>query len=509
MAQVSKIDSNVTGLRYCVETSIGVAGSVWYPLDPNSYSDFGGNFTKVARTHINNKRSRYKGVLTDLESAGGFNIDMTQTNIQNLFQGFVFDEFVEKGLQEPSAVIAAIDTEYSVADESDFAANDLIFASGFSNAANNGLKLVTSVAAGGVLVSGLVAEAAPPSGAKIVRVGHQFASGDFRIDASGDLPILVTTAKDLTELGLVDGELIFIGGDTAATEFASATNNGWCRVRTTVGTNEVTIDKASGAMVTDAGASKTIQVFFGRTLKNQEGTAITRTTYQLERELGAPDDSSPSGTQAEYIVGAVPNEMTMAINTADKIMVDMGFMGTDYETRDAATGVKLGTRPLLAAGSGKAFNTSTHVTRIRMGLCSDTNEYVDAMFAYVTEAQLTINNNISMNKAVGTLGAFDATAGTFEVGGNVTAYFQNVAALEALRANSDVTLDVCVVKDNAGFSFDLPLLSLDDGRLNVELNQAVTIPLGLMAADAADVNSNLAHTIVMSFYDYLPDAAEA
>jgi hypothetical protein len=82
-------------------------------------------------------------------------------------------------------------------------------------------------------------------------------------------------------------------------------------------------------------------------------------------------------------------------------------------------------------------------------------------------------------------------------------------ALEALRANSDVTLDVCVVKDNAGFSFDLPLLSLDDGRLNVELNQAITIPLGLMAADGEDVNSNLAHTIVMSFYDYLPDAAEA
>jgi hypothetical protein len=30
-----------------------------------------------------------------------------------------------------------------------------------------------------------------------------------------------------------------------------------------------------------------------------------------------------------------------------------------------------------------------------------------------------------------------------------------------------------------------------------------------MAADGEDVNSNLAHTIVMSFYDYLPDAAEA
>lgn len=506
MAQVNKIDSNVTGLRYCIETSIGVAGTTWYPLDPNSYNDFGGNFTKTSRTPINAKRSRYKGVLTDLESAGGFNIDMTQDNVQGLFQGFMFDEFVEKGKQEPTAVTG---TEYSVADESAFAANDLIFASGFSNAANNGLKVVTSVASGDVLCSGLTAEGSPPSGAKIVRVGHQFASGDAEIDASGDLPIISTTTKDLTELALVDGELVYIGGDSAATEFATAANNGWARVRTTDGANSVTLDKASGQMVTDAGGSKTIQMFFGRTLKNQEGTAITRTTYQLERELGAPDDSSPSDTQSEYIAGAVPNELTMAIDTADKIMLDMGFMGIGYETRDAATGVKTGTRPALSTVSSKAFNTSTHVTRIRMGLTSDTDEYVDALFAYVTELRLTINNNISMNKAVGTLGAFDATAGTFEVGGNVTAYFQNTDALDALRANSDVTMDFAVVKDNAGFAVDLPLLALDDGRLNVELNQPVTIPLGLMAADGGDVNTNLAHTICMSFFDYLPDAAEA
>jgi len=505
MATVNKQDSNVTGLRFCEETSIGVAGSVWNPLDPNSYNDFGGSFTKTARTPINNKRSRYKGVLTDLDSAGGFNIDMTQDNIQGLYPGFAFSTFVEKGNE---AVTSVSGTAYTVADSSDFVANDLVFASGFTNAANNGLKVVTSIPGGtSIAVSGLIAEGSPPSAAKVVRVGHQFASGDFEVDASGDLPTLITTTKDLTELGLVPGELIFVGGDTAASEFATAANNGWQRVRETTGANEVVIDKASGTMVTDAGGSKTVQIFFGRTLKNEEGTTITRTTYQLERTLGAPDDASPAQIQSEYIVGAVPNELTMAIDTADKVMVDMGFMGTDYETRDGVTGVKSGTRPSLA--NGKAFNTSTHVTRIRMGLASDTDEYVDAMFAFVTEVRLTLNNNISMNKAVGNLGAFDATAGTFEVGGNVTAYFQTTAALDALRANSDVTFDVCVVKDNAGFAFDLPLLSLDDGRLNVELNQAITIPLGLMAADGADVNSNLDHTVMFSFYDYLPDAAEA
>ena len=49
MAQVNKIDSNVTGLRYCVETALGVAGATWFPLDPNSYSDFGGT---LRRWHV-------------------------------------------------------------------------------------------------------------------------------------------------------------------------------------------------------------------------------------------------------------------------------------------------------------------------------------------------------------------------------------------------------------------------------------------------------------------------
>ena len=220
MAQVNKIDSNVTGLRYCVETALGVAGTTWFPLDPNSYSDFGGTFTKVARNPINNKRSRYKGVLTDLDSAGGFNIDLTQSNIQDLFQGFAFAPFVEKAKLFPTAVTSG--THYTVPASTGILANDLIFASGFGIAANNGLKLVTSVTGTTVVCSGLVAEASPPAGAKIVRVGHQFASGDCQINAAPALPTITTTTKNLTQLGLVPGELIYIGGDSAPTTFGTA-----------------------------------------------------------------------------------------------------------------------------------------------------------------------------------------------------------------------------------------------------------------------------------------------
>lgn len=389
--------------------------------------------------------------------------------------------------------------------ENQFDAGDLLWAKGFADAENNGLKSVTGTPDENTVgVSEDLVDDASPAGT-ISRVGYQFTAGDLDVDASGVLPKLTATTKDLTELGLVPGEWIFVGGDSASTAFTNAVNNGFKRVKS-VSATEIVIDKSDSTMVTEASTTETVQVFIGRVLKNEVGTLIKRRTYQLERTLGAPDTDNPTDEQVEYLVGAVPGEFAIQVNTADKLMADLSFVGADFEPYDETEGLKAGTRPSLTEAD--AFNTSSDFSRIRLAQVDATDEAPTPLFAFVREMSLSINNNLTPEKAIGVLGSFEVTAGTFAVSGSLTAYFADVNAQKAVRDNVDITIDIAIAKANAGMVIDVPMIGLGDGRPNVEQDAAITLPLTLEAATAAKYDTNMDHTLLMVFFDYLPTAAE-
>ena len=522
----NKISSNVTALRYAEEASPKTLPGtpVWVPQEPNSYSDFGGELTTIARNPINAGRQRKKGVVTDLDASGGYNTDITQTNLQHLLQGFFFASARPKGEAKNAigisvltlSVTASSDTFTRVGGSLDlttqFEVDDLVFMAGFANAANNGLFVATAVTATTVVVAlpdgaggaaTTVDEAATALGS-IVQVGYEGAAGDIDVDMTGDRPALTSTALDFTDLGLIVGEPIFIGGDATGLKFAGATNSGICRVRSIAATR-LEFDKTQATMVTEASTTETVQLFFGRVIKTETGALIVRRTYHLERALGKAD-TTDTYDQIEYITGAVPSEMTFNVARADKVTVDIAFVGMDHVLKDGATGPIAGTRPALVEKD--AFNTSSDFSRIKLAVMNETDANPTALFAFAQEMSLVINNNVSPDKALGVLGAFDATAGTFEVSGDITAYFANVASVEAVRNNSDITLDIFMVKANAGIAIDLPLITLGDGRLDVEQDQSITIPVTNEAATGAKIDVNMNHTLLMSFFDYLPTLAD-
>lgn len=505
----STVDSNITGLRYAEEASIKtLPGSpVWYPLEPNGYNDFGGQLKTMARNPINPTRQRKKGVVTDLDASGGFGQDLTQSNLTRLLQGFFFASIREKLTTIPmngaaiplTSVTASTKTIAAASGLGSFLTNHLVLGSGFAQAGNNGLKTVASSSGTTVVVAETMVDETPSASAKLSVVGYQFASATLDVSMSASYPRLsrASGAFDLTTLGLIPGEWVFVGGDAAGKKFVNPVNSGFARVRT-VASTYIEFDKTAATWVNETGTGLTIQLFFGNVIKNESAAAqIVRRTYQVERTLGQDAD----GTMSEYLAGAVPSEMSLQIKQADKVTVDLSFVATDNEQRTGTQGVKGGTRPSLV--DSPAFNTSSDFSRIKMHLITAGNANPLPLFAFLTELTLTLNNNVSPNKAVAVLGAFDVAAGTFQVGGSVTAYFADIAAVQAVRNNSDVTLDFCLVKNNAGLVFDLPLLALGDGRLKVEQDKPITLPLSIEAAEGS-----AGHTLLFNEFPYLPTAAE-
>lgn len=509
MTAPNKHDSNITGLFIAEEASLKVlpgvseADAIWRASEPNSYSDFGGSFVNVARKPINPSRQIKKGVLTDLDASGGYNTDFTQTALQRLMQGFFFADAREKATTKPfngtqvtfTGVTGSTKTYAAASGLGGFLAGSLILASGFGVAANNGLDKVTSSTAGTIVGTAVKAdEAAPPAAAKVEIVGFEFASGDAVLTATASNLRMTATVKDLTTLGLIVGEWIFIGGDAVGNKFATALP-GYARVKA-ITAAYIDFDETTFDAVSDAGTGKTLRIFFGKVIKNELSTLIKRRSYQLQRQLGNDGD----GVQSEYLLGAIPNELTLNIPEADKLHADLSFVAMDYQTRSGAVGPKAGTYENVS--DEDAFNTSSDVYRMKMSIVDPTAINPASLFAYVTDAKLAINNGVTPNKAIGVLGAFDASAGDFSVTGTLTAYFSTVGSVAAVRNNSDVSFNAIFANRNAGFVFDIPLMSLGGGRLGIEKDSPITLPIEMNAAENA-----AEYTLLSVFFAYLPTVA--
>jgi hypothetical protein len=357
-----------------------------------------------------------------------------------------------------------------------------------------------------------VQDETPSTTARLEAVGFQGASGDLTItNDTVDYPAMSSTSLDFTTLPLIPGEWIWIGGDTVATEFdAHPTDNGWARIHA-IATHTLTFDKTSSEMITDPGTAKTIQLFWGKVLKNEASpTFQVRRTYTLERTLGASNIDFPTQLQAEYLVGAVPNEATFNIKTAAKVEIDLSFMaitkteipaGTPILSDAAVTAGSAANAPVVAFED--AYNTTSHVNRAKMAILSTFDSSPTSLFAELTELKLVIKNNLKANKAVKKLGAFEVTAGFFEVTGTVQVYFNDVAAMESVRQGADVTLDFAFARNNQGIMIDLPLMVISDARADVKINEPIMLPITMQMGRDRTFN----HTALMEFFSYLPTVA--
>ena len=521
----SKVDSNVVGLRFAEERCIGVLpdavansglqdGGVWYPMAPNEYDDFGGETQMVSRNPINSSRQLQKGVVTDLDASGGFNQDITHGALQRMLQGFMFADARELPDTHPISdstlpLISITDVDVNTINlgtggGAKIPVGALLKLEGMAIGSNNQADILVTGVAGDVLtvttLAPLTAEVATAA-ARLRTVGYQFGANVAGIVFSATETLTLTrTGGDFTTEGYNVGEWIFVGGQETANRFVN--NIGYARV-TKIEANQLTLIEPTWLPVTEvASAPVNLWIYRGMFLRNEKDpTLIKRRSYQFERTLG----QDVNGTQSEYLVGAVANELTLNLETAEKMTADLSYVALDNNLRDGAQGLKPGDRTNELSNED-AFNTANDVYQLRLFVTDPLKATPVSLYAKVMEATVNINNNVSADRAIGDLGGFDVTTGDFEVTGEMEAYFSTVEAIRAVKENRDVGFNMISTKisENTGFVYDIPLLSLGGGRLEVEQNEPIKLPLEVSGAE-----NEYGYTLSITHFNHLPDVAMA
>jgi len=510
MALVSLLNSNQTQLRVAAETALKVlpGSPVWNPQDPNAYNDFGGTIKNMIRTPIRDDRQRAKGVSVGVDAVGSYSSDFVYPALKHTFPSFFYAAFRNFAEFGGAGQITAVTTSTFTAASglTVFIVGDLVLAAGFSNIlGNNGLKRATTVTATVLTVAETMVAETPPATATLVKVGFQTTAGDLDVSVAGALPVITSTAFNPVTQGILPGMWVYFGDDTTGLlSFTNAANNGWKRVRAVTATS-MTIDKSRLPMVAETNTTQTVRIFLGRTIKNETGTTIVRNSVQFERTLGAPDDALPAQVQSEYIIGCVGNELSFNYKPQDKLMCDLAFVGCDVEYRTGAVGVKTGTRPNLP--ELPAYNTSSAVKRIKLAVVSNTSVAPTPLAGEVLDLKMTIKNNVKAINVIGVFGAFELVAGDFEVSADIEALFLTTAAVDSVRNNADVTMDIIQVQGNQAFTCDMPLITLGNGRANVSKDDPIKLSLGLEANSGEQVDTTLDHTLLMNFFDFVPNIA--
>lgn len=495
--ETKKIDSNVVGLNYAEEECLGKLPTTpkWQALDPNSYSDFGGELSTASRSPISASRQNKKGAITDLSAKAGFEVDFTQTGLNDLMQGLFFADNRKKAEVNVTAVTSDGFTATNTGNK--IKQDNIVKASGFKTSALN-KNFTVKTGTNGTTIKTDALTAGADTGLLQV-VGHAFANGDLKFTVENGIYGLTTTAGTLNTLGLIPGEWIFVGGDQTNSQFATA-GTFYARIDT-IAEKKITFDNGTfkQSLQKDDGTGKSIEIYFGTVLKNEnEPSKIKRRSYTFERTLG--EVAGTNKKQAEYINGAVFGEFSLSASTNEFVKAECKFTGTNVDFKADTTLLSNG--KLTPAKGESPFNTAKDMRSMRLSLVDKTKTVSTPLFAYLTELSLEVNNNLSENKALGVFGAMDISAGNFEVKGSTTAYFATTEAQQAVLNYSDVGLSSIFAKDNAGFLFDIPLLGLGGGQNSVEKDNPITISLDIEGAE-----NKHGYTMMYINFPYLPKVA--
>ena len=512
---MSRVLTNNTALIYTIETGLGIAGTTWFDVERNVLNSFGATIETVAREPISPQRQRRKGTVVDLNSGLEFETDLTVSAFRDFVEGFVFVTGINTDVTEIATTEAATTLdEYSVAaltvaQADKMEVDTLIYVTGFTDAANNGLKIVdadiASAATKITVVENLVDEV---TDAVLSFAGHQFAAADvvsWAWDAGALQGTLTLTGvvAELQALGLTVGQRVHVGspdgsgGVTNAFEDAAPHDIfGYARVRSFSGADDIVFDKVDATLqTTDAAIATAVDLLFGEFIRNVpvDDSEFLERTFQFEAEF--PDLASVGNSEFQYAKGNLCNTLAFTLPLTDKAGLTIGFLGTDTDDPVVAGSRKSGASTATAPDKTEAYNTSSDIATLRITDTDETGLSTD--FKSLT---LTLSNNVSPEKVLGQLGAKFMNYGNFNVDIEAQLLFTDANVVDRIRANATVTMDFVVENSDGAIHVDIPSMTMGGGGRDFPVNESVLINV----SGQAFVDSTFNTSIGISIFPVVP-----
>lgn len=477
-SQVPAADVNATRLSVA-KVCEPVSGTLWTVQQPNEISSYSADITKTQRTPISTDRSARKGTVTNVEVAPGFQTDITLDTFRYWGDGFLYSKWVGAGAIDIDVTSVDADS-YNVATMgAALTAGTLVYATGFTLAANNGLKTVgASSTTTEIMVSGLTVEASPPAEARLYVVGHVAAAGDIAINSNGQL---TSTTLDFTTLGLVPGQYVYIDGFTQAVTSKMA--------RVTI-IDENTLTLSNSEFTTEAGTGKTVRLFVSSFVRNVpvDSADFLKTEYTMEARY----NTTP--VIYEYARAVAANQMTINAPLTEKMTMDLTFVAQDL-SEPVET-------PLPGAGyaefvANEAYNTVTNLNRVRL-----TGIDESGLSTYLKDVTVTINNNVSGENVLGVMGAAFTNIGNLEITMDTETVMTDGSVLAAIRNNATVNFELAGVNGDGAFVVNIPAMTLGDGSKNLATGEKVKVTV----SGTAHEEETIGYMIGFSLFPYLPTA---
>lgn len=508
---MGRVLTNNVALSVNFESALGVATTIWSTVEFNSISSLGAAITTVAREPVSRTRQRRKGTTVDRDSAPEFEADLTMEHVHQFIAAFMFARAAtttgEAGTQRiTSAFDASLRAEATTPAEgfvhsalpAAIRQRVLVKSRGFTTAVNNGLF---EVAAGGTTTNtpvtgtpGIVDETPTAvQNAKLETAGIRLATSDLSITVSAGVATLVSAANiaNWSLYGLMPGQMVHIGGLTAGRQFSAGA--GKARVRSISGATLV-CDKLDSTLATDPGTGDSVDILFGAFFRN---VAVGSTDYlerslQLEAQYVNLQNPGP-GDAFEYPTGNFANVLSFNLPLTEKALMTVGLVGQD--TPSPTTTRKTGASTPIRQNETAAFNTSADIARLRITELDETG--ITSCFKSLV---LTLNNQVTPEKCLGTLGALFLNTGNFLVDVEAQLLFTDVRVATAVSENRTVTLDFGLSNDDGALYVDIPSTTLGGGNKEFPVNESVLINVTVQAFE----DPTLGYSVGVSTFPTVP-----